>query len=124
MADLKKLFVNEKELRFYDLTFTDQNGTQIAKSGMSALTITLFLKGSNPISYINSRNAINAFDANNVTIATDGKITWAMQAADNTIQDTNQQVEIHVAVFHLTTSSGVQVRDEAYFYVDNLEPVT
>lgn len=124
MSDIKKFLVNEKEIRFYDLTFTDQNGTQIPKASMSALTLTLFDRGSNPLVYINNRNAQPAFDQNNVAIASDGKITWTMQAADNAILNDNKQVEVHVAVFHLTAAGGLQVRDEAWFYVDNLEPVT
>jgi len=126
MSDIEKYTVREKEVRFYDLTFTDQNGVQITKASMSALDLSLFLKDSNPLAYINSRNAQNVFDLNNVTIDSAGKITWAIQTADLAIQNANNQVETHIAIFHLTTSGGtsIQVRKEIYFYVDNLEPVS
>lgn len=125
MSDIEKFLVHEKEARFYDLTFTDQNGTQIPKASISALTLTLFLKDSSPLSYINSRNALNALDANGVTIDTAGKITYAVQVADLAIANTGAEVEVHVAVFHLTTTGGtpIQVRKEIYFYIDNLEHI-
>lgn len=126
MPDIERYMVHEKEARFYDLTFTDQNGAQIAESSFSALTLTLFLKDSSPLVYINSRNAQNVLDANNVTVATDGKVTWAIQPADLAMQDTSAEVEIHVAIFHLTTTGAtpVQVRKEVHLYIDNMEPVS
>lgn len=126
MSDIEKFIVHEKEARFYDLTFTDQDGIQIPLASMSALTLSLFLKDSDPIVYINSRNAQNVLNANNVTIDSAGKITWAIQSADLAMQDAGAEVEVHVAIFHLTTTGGtpVQVRKEMHLYVDNMEPVS
>lgn len=126
MPDIERFIVHEKESRFYDLTFTDQTGTQIALASMSALTLSLFLKDSDPIIYINSRNGQNILNANNVTIDSAGKITWAIQPADSAMQNADAQVEVHVAIFTLTTTGGtpLTVRHEAHMYVDNLEPVS
>lgn len=125
MSTIDKFMVYEKESRFYDLTFTDQAGVQIPKASMSALTLSLFLKDSSPIAYLNGRNAQNVFDLNNVTIDTAGKITWAIQPADLAMSNTSAEVEVHVAIFTLTTTGGtaITVRKEMHLYVDNLEPV-
>lgn len=128
MSDIEKYIVHEKEARFYDLTFTDQTGALIPLASMSALDLTLFIKDSSPLVYINSRNAQNVLNANNVTVVSNGTVTWAIQVADLTIPTANAgfEVVVFVAIFHLTTTGGspIQVRKEIHLYIDNLEPVT
>ena len=126
MADIDKVEVYEKESRFYDLDFFDQNGTKIPLASMSALKLSLFLKDSSGPTFINSRNQQNVLNANNVTVASPGDIQWAIQPADLTIQNAACENEIHIAVFELTTTSTPALirRKELYLVVDNVEAIS
>lgn len=126
MSDIEKVMLYEKESRFYTLTFTDQNGTQVPLASMSTLKLSLFLKDSSPVTIINSRNQQNVLGVNDVTISGPGVIVWNIKPADSTLSDANAEVEIHVAVFELTTTGGTPLikRKEVHVYVDNVEAVT
>lgn len=126
MADIDKFEVYEKESRFYDLDFFDQNGTKVPLVSMAALKLSLFLKDAASLTTINSRAQQNVLNANDVTVQTAGDIQWAIQPADTTMQDANCESEIHVAVFELTTTSTPALvrRKEVYLIIDNVEAIT
>ena len=126
MADIDKFEVYEKEGRFYDLDFFDQNGTKVPLSAMAALKLSLFLKDAASLTTINSRAQQNVLNANNVTVAAPGDIQWAIQPADTTLVDANCESEIHIAVFELTTNSTPALirRKEVYLIIDNVEAIS
>ena len=95
----------------------DEDGVGVPGSSLSAVTLPLKDQATGAV--INSRNAQDVrgsgTGANNVTIATDGTITWAVQPADNAIQvpsTTRQAVrerfERHVAVFDIRWNAGAK----------------
>jgi len=100
--------VTEDSTAVYEATLTDEDKVQIPKSLMNTLVLTLHDIKSGSI--INSRNGQNVFDLNNVTIATDGKITWIIQAVDNIIVATVDlpAFEVHKALFELTWNSSTR----------------
>lgn len=90
------------------LTFTisDEDGTAIPASALTTATLSLYNRATNTA--INSRNAQNILNANNVTISSAGVVVASLQAADNAIVGTDRK-EVHVAVFTFTTGAAVAV---------------
>ena len=82
-------------------TLLDTAGTAIPLANISSLTLTLTDARSGTI--INSRNAQNVLNANNVTVtSTTGALQWLIQPADTTMYDSLYSVEDHVAKFTWT----------------------
>jgi len=104
MADQQKYEVVQGANAQYSVTLRDLSGTVIASADIVSLTLTLYDKSSDVI--LNSRNAVDALNANDVTVgSTDGLLTWDIQPDDNTIYDSNivaGRSEVHVARFTLT----------------------
>lgn len=105
----------------------DETGTVIPLASLTTLTLTLYNKATGAI--INSRNAQNVKNANNVTVhATSGLVTWSAKPADNPIIDTTLdagETEEHVALFEWTYNSGADGgKHELSIYVRQLTKVT
>lgn len=114
--------VQEKETTKFTATITDEAGAVLASASISALTLTLYDHASGDI--INSRNAQDVKDTNNVTIhATSGLMTWTSVANDHVMSDTTKEYELHVALFEWTFSSKTG-RHEILMLVRNLTKVT
>lgn len=90
------------------LTFSivDDDGDAISSSELVTAVMTLRDRASNTA--INSRNAQNVLNTNNVTISTAGAVVVSFQAADNVIVGTDRK-EAHVATLAFTTGSAVAV---------------
>ncbi|MDH3279916.1 MAG: hypothetical protein OEQ18_02160 [Gammaproteobacteria bacterium] len=116
--------INEGNTSIYDLTLTDEEGTVIPASAISVLTLTLSNVADGAI--INSRNAQDALNANNVTIhATSGLLTYTLQPLDTAIQDTTLNYETHRATFQCTYNSGAgQSNWDVDFLIRNLSGVS
>jgi len=93
-------------------TIKDHNGTAIPLANIA--TLTLRLTNSRTGTVINSRSAdgtstgtggANALNSGNVTVhSTSGAMSWNIQAADTTLQDTSRDYESYVAEFTWTYS--------------------
>ena len=104
MAEQPKFEVIQGANAQYTAYLKDASGAAITLANMVSLTLTLYDQSS--LVQLNSRNAVDALNANDVTVhATSGLLTWDIQPADNTIYDSNLvagRSEVHVAKFVLT----------------------
>ncbi len=77
-------------------------------------TLTLTLKDAASTSVVNSRNAQDVLNANNVTVDSAGALKWLIQPGDTALLDSSRAVEEHLARFtfayvdtDLLTKTGV-----------------
>ena len=95
-------------------TLKDADGTAI--SNASLLTLTLTLKDANTGATVNSRSEQNVLGVaggtgqNNVTVDSNGALTWSIQTADTATQETAASNEDHVATFIWTFTSGSETK--------------
>jgi hypothetical protein len=90
--------VKEETTFTYTANLVDESDTDILKSTLEALTLEVY----EPRSTTRLRTARDAYDDNDVTIATSGLITWLGQLEDTRIVATNARLgspEIHTALF-------------------------
>jgi len=107
--------VNEKATAVYKATLEDENGATVPATSLATLVLTLWNKYDGAI--INSRSAQNVLNANNVTVDSDGLLTWNIQSADNIIMGTgeaDQESEQHIAEFVWTWPSGTPTKRGSY----------
>ncbi len=117
--------VKEETTAIYGTTVQDEDGNGIAASSLDAMTLTLYRRGY-PTAFINSRNAQDVLNDNNVTVSAAGVLEWTIQPADNEIQGSPATggTEEHIALFqwtYLTTKKG---KHEVRILVKNLATVT
>lgn len=116
--------VNERTTAKYTTDpLVDEDGVVIPGTLVTAATLTLYDQKTGAI--INSRNQQNVNNANNVTIADTGILSWALQPADNAIVNSKLPQELHVAVFDLRWDAGSsRSLHEVKFLVNNVGKVT
>lgn len=127
--------VTEKSSFLYYATLIDETGAVVGPSLLSTLTLTLYDKIAGTI--INSRNAQNVLNANNVTVfdalqtdqtndgPVDYNLKWQVQPADNAIVTDSRDVETHLALFQASWSGGQKsLNFEVQVLVKNLAKVT
>lgn len=116
--------VNERTTAKYTTDpLVDEDGVVIPGTLVTSATLTLYDQKTGAI--INSRNQQNVNNANNVTIADTGIISWVLQPADNAIVNTKLAQEVHVAVFDLRWDSGSsRSLHEVKILVNNVGKVT
>ena len=98
--------MDEGESGVYTAALTDENGTAIAAANLSAFTLTLYEKSTETV--INSRNAQNVLNTNNVTVDAAGVVTWTIQPGDTAIIRPDAHYEDHVGVFVATWAAGTK----------------
>jgi hypothetical protein len=110
---MDRIRVNEGSSKTVTFTITNEVGTAIPSSELTAATLTLYdlgtyVPGASPVvGIINSRNGQDVLNTNDVTIhATSGLVTWVMQPEDNPIINTRRQVERHRANIGFEWSTG------------------
>ena len=115
--------IPEKSSAKYTATLKDENGVVIPFATLDTLILTLYDLTTGNI--INSRNAVNALNANNVTLhATSGLLIYLMQPDDNKIIGTGLE-EVHIILFQGAWSSGTKaVRHQIQITVSNFLKVT
>lgn len=97
--------VAEGSSRIYTATLKDENGVAVSLASMVSLT--LWLMNAATGAYINSRQAQNVLNTNNVTYhATSGLLTWSMQPADNPMVADDVTQETHLFEFYAVWNSG------------------
>lgn len=87
---------------------TDNKLTKLTLTELSALTLTYFLYSTGAI--INSRNAQNIKNANNVTVSQTCDVAWSLQTSDTTCQVSalaDGKLERHEALFEWVTTDGL-----------------
>jgi len=131
MADLKT--VNERTVARYLALIVDENGDAIDLTAADDITLTAYEPGTGAV--LNSRNAQDAKNANNVTVyatpqtdTVDGatvtyNLEWAQQPADNVILGSSA-LERHAAMFVVTWATTKQARHELTWLVRNLTKAT
>ncbi len=109
--------VNEKTNPTHEYTILDEDGNPAQPT---ALTLTYCNRATEAI--INSRNAQNVLNMNNVVIV-NGVMAWSMQIADTTIVDGTSVAEINTALWEWTVN-GKNNRHKTIIRVVNLAKVT
>ncbi len=103
----KRFLTDEHETARYTSIVKDDVGVAIPAADLTTLTLTLYQK-SDRTTIINSRDAQNILNANNVTVDSSGNLVWLMQPADNIVSDQDLDKESHIALFQYTWNSGVK----------------
>ena len=103
------------ELSFY---LMDDEGEFIALADINSLKLNYYDKKSNK--FINGRNDQNVLNDNNVTVDSDGKVTWNIQVEDTVISNEDLKTrtqdiygyyeEIHIAKFAWTCNLGASTQ--------------
>jgi hypothetical protein len=92
----------EGETPQYTATITDDLGAPLPAASLSTLTLTLYvIKSDGTTAYVNSRNAQNVLNANNVTVSGVGLVTWSLQVADTSLIE-DLPFERHIALWEWT----------------------
>lgn len=122
----KERRVEEKITARYKVILSDEAGAVIPLSDMTTITLTLYDDYTGTI--INSRNAQNVKNTNNVTYTEAGLLTWTLQPNDNIIVSSDVRTnsyEKHIALFEFTWDSGAKAgKHELEFQVRQLNKVT
>lgn len=117
--------VLERTTARYTAVLTDEAGDPISAADLTTLTLTLYDQRSRTV--INSRQAQNILNANQVTIDAEGQLVWTMQPADNALIGTPRPgtTERHIALFEWTWDAGSKAgRHELLIEVQQIEKVS
>lgn len=123
MATKFSKVINERSTAVYSSTLKDENGQVIPAASLGTLTLTLFEAASGTI--LNTRNAQNVLNQNNVTVDANGVLTYVLQPADTAILNPGLHTETHRALFEFTWNSGARThRHVVDFEIENLDKVS
>lgn len=86
----------------------DLNDVPIPGGVLTALKLTHYQQYS--LAIINSRNAQNVLQTNNVTVDSNGKMVWKMVVADTVILNDALDTEPHVAYFEFSYLDGADTK--------------
>src|SRR5712691_2028368 len=116
--------VTEKSTGSYTATLVANDGvTPLPGATLTTLVLTLYvIKADGTDGIVNSRNAQNVLNANNVTVSTGGLLTWSIQVGDTTLVE-DLPFERHIALFEWTWPAGAG-KHEVILVVRNLHRVT
>lgn len=92
--------INEGTTAIYTANLVDEAGVAIPLENIDILTLTLCNK--NDFSIINNRSQQNILNNNDVTVDSNGLITWNMQPEDNVIVSSKIEyghLETHIIFF-------------------------
>lgn len=119
----------EKTTPVYRATLVDvtNDNAPITLASIDTITLTFYDQRTGGI--INTRNAQNIKNANNVTIhATSGLLTWTLQVADTTLVTTadflEDETEEHVALIEWTLTNGKRGKHIERFQIVQVLKVT
>ena len=114
--------VNEGNSMVYKATLLDPDDVAITEALIVSITLTLYDSGTGTI--INSRNAQNVKNANQVTIhATSGLLTWNALPADSPIVSSvlpAGETEQHIALFRVVYGGNKGLNHEVPISVKQL----
>jgi len=114
----------------YKLTFNlvNENDDAITLSVLDTFQLTLYYYNSSlgnsdryHLATINSRYNQNIKNANNVTVSSQGAVTWVIQPEDNIKLNSDLEEELHVATFSWTYDSSTKKNNkEIFLYVKDI----
>lgn len=113
--------IKERQTLTYTFVLKDEAGVVIPASALSAAVLTVYSAASEAI--VNSREAQNVLNANNVTISELGVVTWTLQPSDVTMLNQALEEETHRCVFLFTWTASGNTRThphEVDFVLDNI----
>lgn len=117
------LKAREQTTPIFSARLRDQNGDAISVDDLTTLTLTYYNKASG--ARINSRDGQDILNDNDVTVDSEGVVTWNMQVDDTPILDDVRFEEDHIALFRWTWSSGTMAGSaEITIKIQNIEGVT
>jgi hypothetical protein len=124
MPDPQTFPIDEQETGRYTATIVGNDGvTPLPGATLSTLVLTLYvIKQDGTDGIVNSRNAQNVLNTNNVTVSAAGLLTWTVQVADTTLVEAIP-FERHLALFEWTWPSGAG-KHEVVLLVRNLHRVS
>lgn len=107
----------------YTGVLRDAAGNPVSSSVLQSFSLTVYEVITQTI--VNSRNSQDVLNTNDVTVDTNGLITWYLQKNDNAIvAQTEAPLEIHVAKFVATwtdvNNKPQQLEHEVFIAVQNL----
>lgn len=106
----------------YTATILDDAGNALPIASLTTITLTLYvIKADGTIAYVNSRNAQNVKNANNVTIDSAGLLTWSLAVADTTLVE-DLPFERHIALWEYTWGSSRAGKHQVIVNVQRLGP--
>lgn len=91
------ILTNEQTSGKYTAVLVDETGTAVPASALTSLTLTLYDRDTATI--INTRNAQNVLNANQVTIDANGNLAWKWLPADQTLISSTLDLEVHIALW-------------------------
>lgn len=107
------LFVGTTAL--YSVDLEDEEGIAVALASLNSLTLTY--EEPTTVTVINERLAVNAYNANDVTVVeipavgstpARTRITWVMQPEDTVLIQDWRELEYHMVVFRWTWNSNTR----------------
>ncbi len=121
---MKTIFpIDEDTTPEYQVTLLDFDGVAIPDLDLDTLVLTLCDEKTGTI--INSRDAQDVLNMNNVTVVA-GLVTWNLQAVDTAMHDSDREAEIRVALWEWTYSPASETlrgKHETVIRLRNLEKV-
>jgi hypothetical protein len=110
--------INEKTTGIYTANLVDENNAAIPGASLTSLTLTLYSLHTGVV--VNSRDNQNVLNQNNVTVDSNGLLTFSIQEADTTILNTELATETHRALFRFGWGSNKKKSHEVDIVVTNL----
>ena len=116
----------EKTTPRYTFTITDDELNPLPAASLTTLTLTLYvINADGTVTILNSRNAQNVLNANNVTISAQGLGVWSVQVLDTTMVVATLPFETRIALWQWTWSAGAKAgKHELNLVVKNLSQVS
>lgn len=115
--------ISELSSSVYTATIKNTAGDPVPYTDLDTFTLTLYDTGTGEI--INSRDDQNILNANQVTVDSDGLITWNMLPEDNVIVNDVGANETHAAEFYAIWNGGASaLSHQVVFTVINLRKLT
>jgi len=117
---------SERTSAEYTALVADEDGNGIDAADLDTLTLTLSNLADGSI--INSRNAQNVLNANNVTVDAEGNLVWSITPSDTVMVRTAVKIgytEKHRALFRWTWDGGAKAGShEMVMLITNVAKVT
>lgn len=117
--------IKEQTTGKYSGQITDLDGsTALALASISTIVLSLYVIDKEGVTrYINSRQAQDVKNLNNVTISAGGALVWSIQTADSRMYDLSLPFEDHHVLFEWTDTSGNRGKRRRILRVRNLTAV-
>jgi hypothetical protein len=101
----------------FTMLLKKEDDSVLGVSELAYLRLSYFDKETQSI--INNRDEQNSLNVNNVTVDSDGLVTWTMQILDSVIIDNRKELERHRAIFEWSWGVGKVAKHEIEFDVGN-----